>query len=147
MHNDYSIRQIFTDKDLASTRLIRQQVFVEEQGIPAELDEDGLDENAIHVLISINEQAQATARMIINSEREGVIARVAVLAAVRGRGYGKLLMAELENIAVRLELKRLSLHPHHYLERFYANMGFTIVPGETELAGEHLLVKMEKILS
>lgn len=62
-------------------------------------------------------------------------------------GYGRALVAELELIALGHNLKRLLLHPHHYLEEFYADIGFTVVPGKTERAGEHLLITMEKILS
>ncbi len=147
MQKNLSIRQISTDAELTLAKQIRRQVFVEEQGIPPELDEDGLDENAIHVLISTPEQALATARMVVNSAKEGIIARVAVSASFRSHGYGRLLIAELERIARQRELKRLVLHPHHYLEKFYADMGFHRLPGATELVGEHLLITMEKILS
>jgi len=147
MQNDPGIGEISAAADLALARTIRQQVFVDEQGIPAELEEDGLNENAIHVLLTLQGQAVGTARMHITDDNEGEIARVAIVENFRGKGYGRALVAELELIALRRNLKRLLLHPHHYLEKFYADIGFTVVPGKTERAGEHLLITMEKILS
>ena len=118
MQNDPGIEEISAATDLAMARTIRQQVFVVEQGIPAELEDDGLNENAIHVLLTLQEQAVGTARMHITDDNEGEIARVAVVENFRGKGYGKALVAELELIALRRNLKRLLLHPHHYLEKF-----------------------------
>ena len=119
---------------------------MEEQAIPADLDDDGLDEDAIHVLACVENQAVATARLLITDDNTGVIARVAVLPAFRGRGHGKALVVELINIAIALGLRRLVLHPHHYLEKFYNGLGFITVIGKTEVVSEHLLLTMEKIL-
>jgi predicted GNAT family N-acyltransferase len=146
MQNDVSIRQISTDADLAFVKQIRRQVFVEEQDIPLHLDEDGLDEEAIHVLISSSDKPLATARMSVN-HNEGVIARVAVLPSFRGQGHGKTLVEELIKIAKQKKLKRLELHPHQHLEKFYTDMGFSTIAGKTEVVGEHLLITMEKTLS
>lgn len=86
MQNEPGIGEISAATDLALARKIRQQVFVDEQGIPAELEEDGLNENAIHVLLTLQGQAVGTARMHITDDNEGEIARVAIVEKFRGRG-------------------------------------------------------------
>ena len=147
MSAEISIKQVSSDTDRILASDIRKQVFVHEQGIPAAVEEDGLNETAIHVLLFAEGQAVATARLNIADDNEAVIARVAVLERFRGQGHGGVLVRELERIAVDKKVKRLLLRPHHYLERFYTDLGYATVAGETEMAGEHQLITMEKILT
>jgi predicted GNAT family N-acyltransferase len=141
------IKQALTESELNSAKEIRQQVFTDEQGIPLHLVEDSLNDTAVHVLVFVEKDVIATARMFVVDDEEGVIARVAVLTPHRGEGYGKLLVEELIKIAYQLNLRRITLKPHEYLEKFYSELGFTTVAGDTEIVGEHLLITMEKILS
>ncbi len=141
------IKVVKSLEDQALARAIRHQIFVNEQGIPADIEEDGLNESAIHVLLSVKDKAIGTARMCLTDNNEGEIARVAIITEFRGRGYAGLLLEELELLAARKKLKRVFLHPHHYLERFYADRGYELVGGETTSAGEHRLITMEKKLS
>ncbi len=142
-----NIKIVSSPEEQALARTIRRQVFVDEQGIPAEIEEDGLNEIAVHVLLSIENKPIGTARICLTDNNDGEIARVAIITEYRGRGYAGLLLEELELLAVRKKLKRVFLHPHHYLERFYADRGYETVSGETTSAGEHLLITMEKRLS
>lgn len=141
-----NIKVATSPEDQAQARTIRRQVFVDEQGIPAEVEEDGLNESAIHVLLSIEDKPVGTARICLTNNNEGEIARVAIITEFRGRGYAGLLLEELELLAARKKLNRIFLHPHHYLERFYADRGYQLVSGETTSAGGHLLITMEKRL-
>src|SRR5690606_6381921 len=53
-HNNlvpYSVRIVRWQQAQEQLRDIREQVFIEEQQVPVALEWDGLDENAIHVLI------------------------------------------------------------------------------------------------
>ena len=142
-----NIKIVSSPEEEALARTIRQQIFVDEQGIPADVEEDGLNESAVHVLLSVENKAIGTARMCLTDNNEGEIARVAIIAEFRGQGYAGLLLEELELFAVRKKLKRVFLHPHHYLERFYSARGYELISGETTSAGEHLLITMEKKLS
>ena len=71
--------------------LIRQAVFTEEQGVPANLDLDGQDPEADH-LLAINEAGQpiGCARLLPS----GQIGRMAVMPDWRRRGIGSRLLAE-----------------------------------------------------
>ncbi|GBE09151.1 hypothetical protein BMS3Bbin11_01219 [bacterium BMS3Bbin11] len=72
------------DKDLLQS--VRQDVFINEQGISARLEWDERDKSAIHTLAQDgNGQAIATGRLL----PEGRIGRMAILSGWRGKGIGK----------------------------------------------------------
>ena len=150
MTAQFQIRQVSNPTEIAAAHQIRHQVFVDEQGIPAALEYADGDQNALHLLGYLGDraghQAVATARLVLLSAGEGAITRVAVLPAHRGKGYGRALVLQLEALAHQHKLARLSLNPHHYLERFYGALGYVTVPGgEVEVAG-HQLITMQKQL-
>ncbi len=139
------MREVVTPGDLAIAMSIRRRVFVEEQGIPSHLDEDGLDGVAIHVLAYVGETAVATGRLVIEVPGQGVLARIAVLPDHRATGLGRRIVGELESISRREGVSTLSLHPHRRLERFYSGLGYETVPG-VSVVGEHELITMRKSL-
>ncbi len=146
METGTTVIRASSPKELASARRIRQQIFVDEQGIPREVEEDGLNDDAIHVLLQVNGEDVGTSRLVALSKTGGEIARVAVTREHRGKGLARLMLQELENIALEMHLTHLELHPHHYLEKFYAGLGYVLVPGSEVMAGEHRLITMEKKL-
>jgi len=64
---------------------IRYEVFVDEQNVPEELEIDGLDNEAKHVLAFVDGVPIGTGRIL----SDGHIGRVAVLKDYRGFGIGK----------------------------------------------------------
>ena len=70
---------------------------------------------------------------------------MAVLPEYRKSGVGRLLVRKLEELGAEAKVKRITLHPHYYLERFYAELGYSRFGGE-ETAGPHRLIEMEKQL-
>ena len=135
-----------TPEALRQAQAIREQVFVVEQGIPRELEHDGWDDASLHVLALHDGTPAATGRLTIGSDREGVLARIAVLPAYRGQRLGKRVVQRLEALARREGLATVSLKPHHYLEDFYAGLGYVTVPGSFTTAGPHPLITMTKSL-
>lgn len=140
------IRRVQTPAELEQARALRHEIFVREQEIPIELEEDGLDEEAEHVLVLIDGEPVATGRLVITDEGDGVLARIAVRSGFRGRSLGKRVVRELERYAEERRVRSLSLHPHRYLERFYRHLGYATVPG-TDVVGKHELIKMTKRLA
>ena len=59
---------------ISKSQAIRNQVFVIEQGIPLELDLDGLDEQSYHALVTDNNSLVATARLTIVEDKNAVMA-------------------------------------------------------------------------
>ena len=143
MRSEVTIKVATTSEEVVEAQRIRKEIFVGEQGIPAHLDADGLDESAFHVLCWIGSEPVATGRLVVLEPHDGVLARIAVLPEYRGRGLGRLLVNKLEILAAQQGLEDLTLHPHKHLEKFYRNLGFKTVVG-TSLAGQHELITMQK---
>ena len=77
---------------------IRRAVFVAEQGVPPELEADGLDPSAEHFLARVGPLPVATARAR-RTDRGWKIERVAVLAPQRGLGVGMALVRRVLELA------------------------------------------------
>mgnify|MGYP006276639369 CR=1 FL=1 len=142
---EFRFEYVGDSEGLAASRNIRVAVFVKEQGIPRELELDETDYNATHVLVYSGDTPVATGRLSVDEET-GIIARIAVLPAYRGMGLGRRVVGMLEEQARRRKLEAVELSPHHYLERFYAELGYVRIPGTEEVAG-HRLIRMRKNLS
>ena len=134
-----------SEAEMRQVQGIRQTVFVEEQGIPLELERDGRDAEATHVLVRIGVAPVATGRLVDVAEGVGKIERIAVLRPFRGRGLGRRVVGRLEELAERAGLHTLQLEPHHFLEAFYESQGYRTISG-TVTAGPHRLIRMEKTI-
>ena len=105
---------------------VRTAVFVQEQGIPQELEWDGLDGSALHVVGS-NALGQpiATARLVTQASGVGQIGRMAVHRALRGSCIGQAILQTLVNAAKQRGDTEVMLHAQRSAERFYVRQGFT----------------------
>lgn len=104
----------------ADIQRIRQHVFVGEQGVPKELEFDGLDHSAQHALSVFDGQAVGTGRIL----DDGHIGRVAVLADMRGRGIGRSLMQALIAYGEKQAFPVLWLSAQCHAASFYEFFGF-----------------------
>ena len=143
MKDAISIRKVSTAEELQQAQEIRVRVFEEEQGFPHEVNIDGVDRAASHVLVFVGEVPVATARLTVVAEGEGMIARIAVLPSHRGKGLGRHLVQELETMGRNDGLHTLCLEPHAHLEDFYHALGYKKVAGSVNVAG-YRLIKMRK---
>ena len=108
----------------SAIRAIRETVFIHEQGVPVELEWDGLDSACAHVLAWNNRgEAIGTARM----QQNGTIGRMAVLKDWRGRGVGRALLRTLLDLATRRGLSRVTLSAQIHALGFYERAGFDVV--------------------
>lgn len=121
--------------DRAAVLALRTRVFVEEQGVPAEIEQDAHDATAVHALAEDEAgRVVATGRLVVRDGR-AVIGRMAVDAAARGRGHGAAVLAELHRRARALGLAEAELHAQLSARGFYERAGYTAVGGEYEEAG------------
>lgn len=125
---------------MAAAQRIRHQVFVMEQAIPSQLERDGLDASSFHVVVSQEGQAIATARLWVN-EQLGVLARVAVVKAYRGKGVGRQVIKALLSQGDKLGLTLITIQAHAYLRDYYEQFGFVFMH-EVAKVGEHPLIAM-----
>jgi predicted GNAT family N-acyltransferase len=121
--------------DWAEIADLRTRVFVEEQGVPPEIERDDLDATAVHAL-SRDEAGRvvATGRLLVR-DRTAVIGRMAAEAALRGRGHGSAVLAELQRQAARLGAREVELHAQISARGFYERAGYAVVGEEYVEAG------------
>ncbi len=100
---------------------IREAVFVVEQGVPVELELDGLDPDCHHVLAFDPEgRPVGTARM----QGRGHIGRIAVVREWRKRGVGSRLLSALIDVARAEGLESVDLDSQVQAIGFYQKHGF-----------------------
>lgn len=119
-----------TDADLPDVRALRHRVFVVEQGVPVELEQDELDETASHAVVrDADGRAVGTGRMVPTGGGVARIGRMAVAGEVRGAGVGAALLDVLEDAARSVGCHHAEVHAQVQAVGFYRRAGY-------ELAGE-----------
>jgi len=127
---------------IKKSQIIRNKVFVEEQGIPLELDLDGLDEQSSHALATDNDLLVATARLYSSNGQHSVIARVAVIKEYRGNGIAAKIVTALISHAKKLGFCSIEIHAHEYLKKYYEKFGFCFIK-KVEVVGVYQLIEMQ----
>jgi predicted GNAT family N-acyltransferase len=115
-----SVRMVRWSEAQPQLRAVRETVFVREQGVPVELEWDGLDPACAHALATAGGEAIGTARLAPG----GHVGRMAVVKAWRGRGVGRALLELLLREARSSGLDRVDLNAQTYAQGFYARFGF-----------------------
>ncbi|MEP6391125.1 MAG: GNAT family N-acetyltransferase [Halioglobus sp.] len=118
-----------------SLRAIRERVFIEEQQVPREIEWDGQDENATHVLSLLQSQTSTTPVACGRLLEDGKIGRMAVLSHYRGRGYGRAVLDALIDAAKEQGKPSVYLHAQSHASDFYAKAGFEPYDEPFEEAG------------
>jgi predicted GNAT family N-acyltransferase len=126
MNTQTVIQQVEWEAARVTLLAIRVAVFVEEQGVPVELEQDQHDQRAIHLLASDRDgRPVGTARLLAN----GQIGRMAVLPAWRKLGIGRAMLRQLMELAAAQGLCSVFLHAQCQAEPFYSRLGF-VAEGE-----------------
>jgi YbgC/YbaW family acyl-CoA thioester hydrolase len=118
---------------------LRKAVFVDEQKIPAELEWDAADADALHALARNRfGQVLATGRLTEPAPGVGKVGRMAVLHSARGGGVGRAVLDALMGAARQRGLHEVMLQSQVSAERFYTRAGFLPRGPRFEVAGiEH----------
>ncbi len=136
----FTVKPVYWIASEKMLRAIRNTVFVEEQGVPVDLEWDGLDEHAYHVMaFAADGTPIGTGRLL----QDGHIGRVAVLKEWRGRGVGRALLDLLLVIANKMGYDEVKLHAQTRVLDFYARRGFA-QQGETFMEAGILHVLMTR---
>ncbi len=117
----FTIRPASWQQDEIALRQIREQVFIQEQNVPTELEWDGRDEAAFHLLAEdADGNPIGTARMLPDCH----IGRVAVLLTWRRRGVGTGLILRLLQQASENGQHEVFLDAQLDAIDFYRRLGF-----------------------
>lgn len=127
--------EIAETRDIATCRALRRIVFIEEQGV-SEADElDDKDDEAIHLLATLNGIPVGSARLLVVGEI-GKIGRVCVLNEARGTGLGAALMrAAVDRFRQVTGVAKVKLGAQTHALGFYERLGFTAHGPEFDDAG------------
>jgi predicted GNAT family N-acyltransferase len=99
---------------------IRFAVFVDEQGVPPEIELDEMDEKSLHAVAFDEGKAVATGRLL----PDGHIGRMAVLKDRRGRGIGGQILDRLVDRARSRGEREVILSAQVHATAFYRRHGF-----------------------
>ena len=124
-----------TAEDWPEVADLRTRVFVDEQGVPPEVEQDDRDATAVHAVSrDASGRVVATGRLLVDGEHAS-IGRMAADPAVRGRGHGAAVLTELHRQAALRGVREVELHAQVTARRFYERAGYGAVGEEYEEAG------------
>ena len=119
------------EKARALAAPIRLVVFVQEQGVPPELEMDEMDAKCVHALAFDGERAVGTGRLL----PDGHIGRMAVSKEFRGKGVGGALLTKLMEAAKSRGDREVVLSAQVHAVPFYLAYGFDTFGEVYEEAG------------
>ena len=121
--------------DVAAAYAVRTDVFVGEQGVPADLELDELDDTADHLVAYDGDRAVGAGRLVVEpagfegSDPDlgpvGHLGRLAVRPEARGTGLGLDLVAAVEARARERGLRIMVLSAQTHALGFYERLGYT----------------------
>lgn len=119
------IKIVETDKELADAKSVRSQVFQREQRIAAEMDFDGKDNEAEHIIAYFDKKPLGTMRIrYINGGKIAKIERMAVLRKFRSQNIGGRMMEYALKYLKGKEIKKATLDAQERAKKFYEKFGF-----------------------
>ncbi|MFC9391805.1 GNAT family N-acetyltransferase [Streptomyces sp. NPDC057027] len=134
MTTAYTVKEALGRDDRDACFAVRREVFVEEQGVPQEIEYDTYDETAVHVLaVRADGLPLGTGRLLHGADAVGKtgadasvgsLGRLAVSEAARGLGVGAALVRAIEDAARERGLSAVDLHAQTHALGFYERLGY-----------------------
>ncbi len=139
------IHKVKDKKEMDLIHEIRREVFINEQGVPEELEMDELDQKAVHVLAYVDGMPAGCGRMIIDGDY-AKLGRVAVRKNMRRTGIGTGMCKLLIALAEESRIDNIYVNAQLTAEDFYTSLGFER-EGDTFFEAGIKHVKMVRVLS
>jgi predicted GNAT family N-acyltransferase len=136
-------------EELNQCFFIRQKVFVEEQGVPADIEIDEYDvspDACGHTLLLLNGEPAATGRWRSYTSDTVKLQRLAVLIPYRGLGMGKKLIDAMEQQAHEAGFTYCILDGQCHAESFYHKLGYVTISEQPFEEAGIMHVRMQKKL-
>jgi predicted GNAT family N-acyltransferase len=102
---------------------LRYEVFCVEQGVSLAEERDGLDDEALHLVVVYDGDVVGTCRLLLVGS-EVKLGRMAVAPAHRGRGLAAELLVEADARARELHARRIALAAQLTAQALYARAGY-----------------------
>ena len=122
--DNITFKLVANDEELMGALEVRRQVFVQEQGVSEDLEYDGYDEEALHMVVKDGERVIGTARVRFLTTNKVKIERMAVLRPFRRRGIGSNIISFLKGELESKQIKQVVLHAQCEVTEFYKSCGF-----------------------
>jgi len=122
----FKIKTATWPDDMSSLKDIRFEVFVQEQGVPAEEEIDANDPLSIHAIAWSDGAAAACGRLL----PDGHIGRMAVRKPYRGQGVGAMVLEHLIERARQRGDREVVLSAQTHAVGFYEKFGFATYGAE-----------------
>ena len=136
------VKQAITEAEMAALRALRMAVFIEEQGVPEELEIDALDALAYHAVACVDDAIIGTGRLLVLPGGDALIGRMAVQSDVRRIGIGGHVRQFLEDAAVKLGVPEVIVHAQTYVSEFYSRAGYNTEGEPFDDAGiQHIIMR------
>jgi predicted GNAT family N-acyltransferase len=119
-----NIEEVMNKAQYEAALLVRKEVFIEEQGVPFELEVDEFEDSAIHFVAYDHNIPVGAGRLRQLENKIGKVERVCVIKSDRGKGIGKLLMDKIASVAKNKGVETLKLNSQTHAENFYQNLGY-----------------------
>jgi len=131
-------------EDISEARAIRREVFIEEQRVPEEEEYDSFDEQALHLMVYVDEEPAATGR-IWHDGTGFRIGRLAVRKKFRGQKIGDLALRLLIYKTFASGADKIDINAQTYIMPLYRKFGFKEHGEEFMEAGiPHMAMTLKK---
>jgi len=133
----FTIEAVDWPSEKARLSIIRTEVFIKEQQVPPDLEWDGLDETATHLLaLDADGRAIGCARILYARNLEhNSIGRMAVLTPWRSKGVGSALLRTAIQLCRQHDDGPIGLSAQTHAIPFYERAGFQVCSEEYPDAG------------
>lgn len=113
----------YGNNDFDDAKMIREEVFVKEQGFKNEFDE--IDKKAFHLVVYFEDKAIAVGRMFEKDKETMILGRIAVVKEARKKQIGRFVITRLETKACELGYRLMQLSAQITAKGFYEKLGYT----------------------
>lgn len=118
------VREAASGAEVAAALELRERVFCGEQGVPLEADQDGLDDEALHIVAVEDEGLLGTCRLVFR-DRVARLGRLAVEPERRGAGVAGAILREADRLALAAGADTIALHAQTYALALYRDAGYS----------------------
>ena len=136
-----------TKKQFESYYYLRWFILRKPLGQDLGSEKDDIEEQSIHRMVYIGDCVAAVGRIHFNSRLEGQIRFMAVAEKFQKKGYGLMLLDDLEQKAIKYNIKKIILHARKSAIMFYEKKDYKIDCKSHLLLGQIQHYKMSKKLN